>query len=227
MPKKSVKYGLKFWMLCDAETRCVLALDLYSGKKDNIVERNLSANVVLRLVDQLPHNVKQGRNVTYDRYFSDLTLSKALLQRGMTSLGVVDHRRSFVPKEIKFVRNELHSSWFYFSGPNTILSYQAKKKKPPIILLSTLHEYSEVFDDEEKLPVMIHDYNQTKGGVDLVNQCINNYTVRRITRRWPVMVFFNMIDIAAINAMAVWLCQNPDWNNKQTHCRRLFFHGIE
>jgi hypothetical protein len=58
------------------------------------------------------------------------------------------------------------------------VSYQAKQKKPPVILLSTLHGYSEVLDDEKKLPVMIHDYNQTKGGVDVINQCINNYSVR-------------------------------------------------
>jgi hypothetical protein len=110
MPNKPVKYGLKFWSLCDAETRYVLALDLYSGKKGNTIEHNHSRNVVLRLVDQLPNIVKQGRNVTYDRYFSDLLLSKALLERKMTSLGVVDRKRTFVPIELKSVRNELLSS---------------------------------------------------------------------------------------------------------------------
>ena len=41
MPNKSVKYGLKFWLLCDAETRYVLALDLYGGRKDDSAEHNL------------------------------------------------------------------------------------------------------------------------------------------------------------------------------------------
>jgi hypothetical protein len=50
---------------------------------------------------------------------------------------------------------------------------------------------------------MIHDYYQTKFGVDIIDQCVNNYTVRRITRRWPIMVFHNMIDIAAINGMTI------------------------
>ena len=103
-------------------------------------------------------------------------------ERKMTSLGVVNHKRSFLPNEMKLVRNELYSSWFYFSGPNILMSYQAKKKKKPVILLSTLHAYPEVFDDEKKLPVMIHGYNQTKVRVDLIQQCINKYTVRRITR---------------------------------------------
>ncbi|CAF4474867.1 unnamed protein product, partial [Rotaria sp. Silwood2] len=204
MPTKPAKYGIKFWVLCDADSRYVLALELYTGKVGNVVQRNLATNVALRLIDQLPNNVKQGRNVTYDRYFSDYYLAKALLERKMTSLGVVDHKRS-----------------------NTILSYQAKPKKPPIILLSTSHNFLEILDGKKKLPVMIHDYNQTKVGVDVVDQCINNYTVRRISRRWPMLVFFNMFDIAAINAMTIWLCQNPDWHSRKNHIRGLFFRTAQ
>jgi hypothetical protein len=76
------------------------------------------------------------------------------------------------------------------------------------------------------MPVIIHDYNQTKFGVDIVDQCVNNYTVRRTTRRWPMVVFYNMIDIAAINAMTVFLCQNPDWNKGKSHIRRIFLEQL-
>jgi hypothetical protein len=127
MPKKPAKYGLKFWLLSDVKSRYVLGLDLYSGRVGNAVQRKLATNVVLRLVDQLPVNVQQGRDVTYDRYFSDLSLSKASLERKMSSLGVVDRRRSFVPSELKLVRKDLYLSWFYFYGPNSILSYQVKE----------------------------------------------------------------------------------------------------
>ncbi|CAF1454756.1 unnamed protein product [Rotaria sordida] len=226
MPKKPSKYGLKFWVLCDVDSRYVLALELYTGKIGNVIQRNLATNVVLRLVDQLPNKVKQGRNVTYDRFFSDFHLAQALLERKMTSLGVVNHKRCFIPNELKVIRNDLYSSWFYFAGQTMILSYQAKQKKPPVILLSTLHDFPEILDDEKKLPAMIHDYNQTKIGVDVVDQCINNYTARRISRRWSLMVFFNMIDIAAINAMTIWLCQNPEWNNRKKHIRRLFLEQL-
>ena len=149
-------------------------------------------------------------------------MAKALLKRKMTSLGVVDHKRAFVPDELKVCRRQLYSSWFYFSGSYTILSYQAKEKKSPVVLLATLHEYSEVIGDDKTFPVMIHNYNQTKVGVDLLDQCINNYTVHRITRRWPSIVFFNIIDIAAINAMTIWLHHNPDENISKGHVRHLF-----
>ena len=39
MPKKPAKYGLKFWLLCDVDSRYVLSIDLYTGKKDNIVQK--------------------------------------------------------------------------------------------------------------------------------------------------------------------------------------------
>jgi hypothetical protein len=113
-----------------------------------------------------------------------------------------------------------------FSESSTILSYQGKEKKPPVILLSTSHDFAEVFDDEKILPVMIHDYNQNKIGIDVIDQYINNYTIRRIGRRWPMVVFFNLIDIAAINATTIWLYQNPDWNKGKKYVRRLFLEQL-
>jgi len=58
MPKKPAKYGIKFWLLCDVETRYVVGLELYSGKIGNVIQRNLATNVVLRLIDQLPKNIQ-------------------------------------------------------------------------------------------------------------------------------------------------------------------------
>ena len=226
MPSKPAKYGLKFWVLSDVDSRYVLSIDLYNGKKDNNIQKNLATGVVLKLVDRLPNNVKQGRCITFDRYFTDIKLCEALLDRKMTSIGVVDHRRSFLPDELKLCRKNLYSSWFYFSGQHMILSYQAKEKKKPIIILSSSHNQPEVFDDDKKVPCAIHDYNQTKYGVDVIDQCIGNYTVRRINRRWPMYVFFNMIDIAAINSMTIWLCHNSDWNNGRTNTRRVFLSQL-
>ncbi|CAF0970350.1 unnamed protein product [Rotaria sordida] len=109
MPKKQAKYGLKFWFLYDVESRYVLAFELYSGKIGNVIQRNLATNVVLRLVDQLSNNIKQGRNITYDRYFSDLNLAKARLEHKMSSIGVVNHKHAFVPNELKIIRKQLYS----------------------------------------------------------------------------------------------------------------------
>ena len=59
--------------------------------------------------------MNHDRNVTYDRYLSDLNLPKALLERKMTSLGVVNHKHAFVPNELKTIRKQLYSSSGYIS----------------------------------------------------------------------------------------------------------------
>ena len=226
MPKKPVKYGLKFWILSDASSRYVLSINLYTGRENNTTTKNLSSDVVLNLVDQLRVNVKQGRCVTFDRYFTNLALSNELLARSMTCVGVVDPKRSFVPNELKVRRRDLHSTWYYFCDGHMILSYQAKEKQNPVILLSSAHAFGEEFDDDKKLPCAIHDYNQMKNGVDAFNRCIENHTVRRISRRWPMIVFYNMIDIALINAMTIWLGHNASSNIGRMNSRRALLTEV-
>ena len=90
MANKPAKYGLKFWLLCDVDSHYVLSISLHTGKKDNIIKKNLASDVVLHLVDQLPNDVKQGRTITFDRYFTDIKLSEALMAPKMTSIGAID-----------------------------------------------------------------------------------------------------------------------------------------
>lgn len=44
-------------------------------------------------------------------------------------------------------------------------------------------------------PQIILEYNKTKSGVDTVDQKCASYTTQRITRRWPLALFFRMLDI--------------------------------
>jgi hypothetical protein len=52
-------------------------------------------------------------------------------------------------------------------------------------------------------PLIIHDYNKTKGGVDQMDQNVEEFSVRRKTNRWPVLVFFNIVDVACYNAYII------------------------
>ena len=54
--------------------------------------------------------------------------------------------------------------------------------------------------------------NQTKAGVDILDKLVRTYSCRRSTRRWTVALFFNIIDIAAVNALILWVTKHPDWN---------------
>jgi hypothetical protein len=54
------------------------------------------------------------------------------------------------------------------------------------------------------LPESIQFYNSTKFGVDMVDQMARKYTVKASSRRWPLQIFFNILDLAAINAWILY-----------------------
>lgn len=74
----------------------------------------------------------------------------------------------------------------------------------------------------KKKPEIIHHYNQTKAGVDALDQLVANYTCKRMTKRWPVALFSNMIDVSAYNSYVIWTEMNPAWNFNKNFRRRLY-----
>lgn len=57
---------------------------------------------------------------------------------------------------------------------------------------------------DKRKPEIVTFYNQTKVGVDVVDQLCSNYSVARNTRRWPAVIFFDLLNLVGINALAVY-----------------------
>ncbi|XP_039907147.1 piggyBac transposable element-derived protein 4-like [Simochromis diagramma] len=76
-----------------------------------------------------------------------------------------------------------------------------------------------------KPPLVLH-YNRTKGGVDNLDKVVSTYSCRRKTRRWPVALFHNMVDVAAYNAFVLWREIHPDWMPGKLNRRRLFLERL-
>ena len=89
-----------------------------------------------------------------------------------------------------------------------------------------MHHEKAVDDDQKKKPEIILYYNDTKGGVDRMNQMLATYSCRRKIKLWPMTFFFNMLDIAGTAAFIVWTTRNPKWNIELRHRRRLFLLEI-
>ncbi|KAH1009951.1 hypothetical protein HUJ05_004326 [Dendroctonus ponderosae] len=77
-------------------------------------------------------------------------------------------------------------------------------------------------DQDLRKSLVNFDYNSTKGGVDTVDQMCASYSVSRITRRWPLVVFFRHLEIAGINARVIFKFNNLD--NKDE--RRVFLRKL-
>uniref|UniRef100_A0A1B6CUS1 PiggyBac transposable element-derived protein domain-containing protein n=1 Tax=Clastoptera arizonana TaxID=38151 RepID=A0A1B6CUS1_9HEMI len=103
----------------------------------------------------------------------------------------------FLPNKNK----EVGSAMYGFQFDKTLVSYVTKRNKG-VILLSTMHDSAVTDADTGKQEIII-DYNKTKGGVDTCDKMCAAYSVSRITRRWPLALFFIFMNIASINARMI------------------------
>lgn len=101
------------------------------------------------------------------------------------------------------------------------LSSSAPKKNKAVIFLSSMHDTNEIDEATSKSTINL-DYNATKGGVDTVDQMCASYTTSRISRRWPLALFYRHLDIAGINANIIFKYNDPD--NRER--RRLFLKNL-
>ena len=207
MPNKPDKYGMKIWILADSETKYIKNFQVYLGKIGSESQKDLGKNVVMDLSSCL----QPGHNITVDNFFCSYSLGQQLLKKNLTLLGTIRKNRHEVPKSYAKTKDrELYSSIFAFTDTTTLVSYLAKKSKI-VLLLSTMHHDNNVQEDEKRKPEMILDYNKTKVGVDVADQMMKHYSVKRATRRWTLALFYNFIDMAALNAYIVWsYCHGKD-----------------
>jgi hypothetical protein len=207
MPKKPARYGIKIMAMTDARTHYLYNAYIYTGK--NCYGRTLSeeenklskpTQSVLRLVKPVQGS---NRNVTGDNWFSSIQLVQQLKERGLTYVGTMRKDKVEVPEEFKpSADREVKSSLYGFTEDITLLSFVPKQKKA-VIMVSSMHHIAADDPDTEK-PEIIALYNHTKGGVDSLDQKIANYSSSRRTRRWPMAVFFTIIDAASgVNAFVL------------------------
>ena len=77
-------------------------------------------------------------------------------------------------------------------------------------------------EEHDFKPEMILDYNKTKSAVDNLDKLVREYRCLRTSRRWPLALFFDFIDIASHNAFCAWSDHEPNYNVGKSHRCRLF-----
>ena len=132
------------------------------------------------------------------------------------------NRNSRVYETCKIPRNEDIDLWFQRPTHNGHWSVTASQKNKAVILLSTMHHKISIDEeDHKKRPENIKFFNKMKIGVDLVDQMVGTKTCRRQTRRWPLKLFFNLLDAAALNAYTVYRQVHPEQQSTGGSRRRF------
>lgn len=230
MKEKPGKYGMLIRILADCDHHFVINMEVYSGPQPGVP--NGTIPVVKRLVTPINNS---ARNVTTDRFYTSVPLAEDLYtNHNLTLVGTMQTNRRFIPKELKNVNRPLHSSMFAFTDPDsnhppiTLQSYIAREKpKRNLIFLSTQHldGMAQMDNDKCKSDINLF-YNATKGGVDTIDQMARRFSTKRGTRRWPLSMFYTLLDIVGINAYSIFIQNHPNWNDKKTNRRRLFLQEL-
>lgn len=204
IPSKPAKYGIKIFALVDVHYPYTLNLEMYACKQPVGPFRmsNERHNVVIRMAQ---HVLGKNMNITMDNWFSSLRVAKQLFENGTTMVGTVRKDKREVSREFCLARGHPPcSSKFGFHPPCTMVSYVPKPNKV-VILMSTMHNDATIdttTGDSQK-PEIITYYNRTQNGVDLVDKMSSLYDVSGNSRRWPLTVFFDLINLSALNALCI------------------------
>ncbi|GBP92640.1 PiggyBac transposable element-derived protein 4 [Eumeta japonica] len=158
---------------------------------------------VLRLITPIENS---NRNVTADNWFSSIELVNCLKQRRLSFVGTLKKNKREISSEFKpSKKRPIDSSVFGFTKDITLSSYVPKKNKA-VVLISSMHHTASVDQSTQKPEIILY-YNHTKIGVDLLNQRCSNYSTSRRTRRWPLNIFYRLLDISSSYAYIIY-CSN-------------------
>ncbi|KAI3354195.1 hypothetical protein L3Q82_018733, partial [Scortum barcoo] len=90
-----------------------------------------------------------------------------------------------------------------------------KPELPPALLAS-----------KEREVFFIKITTATKECVDNLDTVIGTYSCRRMTARWPLVIFHNIIDVSSYNAFVLWREINLTWMSRKQNKRRVFLEQL-
>ena len=97
------------------------------------------------------------------------------------------------------------------------------------MILSTLHNDDKI--DEETgtacKPEIVTFYNATKGGVDTVDQMSLLCNCARNTKRWPMVIFYRLLNIAGTNWFIIYCKNGNEPMQKRKFLKKLYLELVD
>ena len=206
--------------MADNESSYYIKSKVYLGKGTHNSNFHLPIpnQAVLELTDCLN---KTNRNITTDNYYTSISLAKELKECGLTLVGTMKKKKTCIPKLFLVAAKEgiIHYG-FDHENDFTLLSTTPKDKKR-MIFLSTMH-FEEIKIEPNGKEEINDFYNQTKGGVDSHDHKCFLYNTARKTNRWPMRIFYGIIDSALVNAFVIMKKNDPGSAGNRDD-QRVFF----
>ena len=201
IPLKPGKYRIKLCIICDSTCSYAWKMQVYIRKDAGSArETNQDTRVVYDLAEDIGNS---GRNINCDNFLTNLSLAQKLLQKKLTVIETIKKNKRKLPTEFAVAKGpNVKSTVFGFQLDAFIASYCSKTNRV-VNMLSTMHSQPEIKSTSDQKPSIILFYNRTKGGVDPLDRMVRSYSTKRMARRRPLVLFYNMIDVSTINVFII------------------------
>lgn len=203
MKNKPEKYGMKLYIICDAESGYALNIELYTGKGD------IDNSIVPLMGRLLQDYLGKGHTVYMDRFYTSPTVMDYLWSHDTLGVGTVMINRKQMPKDLKEIK--LKKGEMTFRHRPNLLACKWKDTRD-VVILSSKHgaSCSEVSVKARGGPVRkfkpdaVIDYNLNKTGVDRNDQLVSYYPFNRKSMKWWKKMFFHLFIRSVVNSFILF-----------------------
>jgi len=132
IPSRPDKFGIKFWILSEVDSKYLCNGFPYVGKDEHRVEhQSLGEFVVFRLMEPFWN---RGYNITCDNFFTSFNLAKAMLKKKTTLVGTMRMNRRELPPSVKDTRTQaLYDTQAFTCDGISMTCYRAKQTQNVVI----------------------------------------------------------------------------------------------
>lgn len=223
-------------MVCDSDSQYCLNAIPYCGigsvphQYQNMLQGEYFTMELLR-----PNLIQPGRVVCADNWFTSLSLARSLLQKGMHLVGTILKKPQLPCQYVLDCKIPMKDNLAIYNHKERInVIFKRTKPKKVLGIITTIHNVFSNVEDKKTEAHMF--YNASKGGVDTFDHMCAHYDIGRKTRRWPLCVFYGLLNIATTNSFVIFtsrpenkqtrhdFSQDLAWNLARPHARHRYMN---
>uniref|UniRef100_A0A182N4M6 PiggyBac transposable element-derived protein domain-containing protein n=1 Tax=Anopheles dirus TaxID=7168 RepID=A0A182N4M6_9DIPT len=215
LPNAPGKIGFKFHLLVDCDTSYISNLEICVPDNHNPYNLSYAAtDVTMRMTE--PIQGKQ-KTVILGPSFTSRELIKRLYDNRTMVIGEVDKSHQDIPKALASCKGRpVHCTLSAYHESTTLISHVTKRKDVLLLMSSHTEDVSNPCDatDMDQLQAqhmqLVELYRRTRSTAREIRKTYAKYDVARSTRQWPLAVFFNLMNLCAINAWCIYQLNHPE-----------------
>lgn len=212
---KPIRFGYKVWMLC-CPAGYPFSMQIYTGAKEKDGPQYnvpLGTRVVLDLISVVEN--PNHHSLFFDNYFTSYDLMIDLKAKGFRAVGTVrENRTSKCPLvSSKELAKKPRGEYDYRGdgnvvcvrwNDNSVVTVMSNWMQPKPLQNANRYSVKQKQKIIIKQPKLIGAYNQSMGGVDLLDRLLGSYRPKLRSKKWWWNLFANGLNMAVV---AAWRLQ--------------------